>query len=93
MEDWLEDYDTRHVMIACLLIYTTTCAFLSTFMIIAFETTVPFTKSDYLFAASYLPLPIASEFISILSDFFREENIGIQSYLFNAFVRCSQVYS
>lgn len=63
MEDWLEDYDTRHVIIACLLIYTTTCAFLSTFMIIAFETTVPFTKSDYLFAASYLPLPIASLFV------------------------------
>lgn len=78
MEDWLEDYDTRHVIIACLLIYTTTCAFLSTFMIIAFETTVPFTKSDYLFAASYLPLPIASEFISVLSDFFHDtRNIGI----------------
>jgi len=63
MGEWLEDYDTRHVITACLLIYTTTCAFLSTFMIIAFETTAPFTKSDYLFAASYLPLPIASKLI------------------------------
>lgn len=51
-------------MTACLLIYTITCAFLSIFLIIAFETTVPFTKSDYLSAAIYLPLLIASEFIS-----------------------------
>ncbi|XP_011267416.1 cationic amino acid transporter 4 isoform X1 [Camponotus floridanus] len=60
MEEWLEDYDTRHIMTACLLIYTITCAFLSIFLIIAFETTVPFTKSDYLSAAIYLPLLIAN---------------------------------
>lgn len=64
MEEWLEDYDTRHIMTACLLIYTITCAFLSIFLIIAFETTVPFTKSDYLSAAIYLPLLVASKFIS-----------------------------
>lgn len=63
MEEWLEDYDTRHIMTACLLIYTITCAFLGTFLVIAFETTVPFTKSDYLSAGIYLPLPIASKFI------------------------------
>lgn len=63
MEEWLEDYDTRHIMTACLLIYTITCAFLSIFLIIAFETTVPFTKSDYLSAAIYLPLLIASLFV------------------------------
>lgn len=63
MEEWLEDYDTRHIMTACLLIYTITCAFLGTFLVIAFETTVPFTKSDYLSAGIYLPLPIASLFV------------------------------
>lgn len=63
MEEWLEDYDTRYIMTACLLIYTITCAFLSIFLIIAFETTVPFTKSDYFSAAIYLPLLIASKFI------------------------------
>ncbi|XP_070163839.1 cationic amino acid transporter 4 isoform X2 [Polyergus mexicanus] len=63
MEEWLEDYDTRHIITACLLIYTITCAFLGTFLVIAFETTVPFTKSDYLSAGIYLPLPIASLFV------------------------------
>ncbi|XP_011641949.1 cationic amino acid transporter 4 [Pogonomyrmex barbatus] len=63
LEEWLEDCDTRNVIIACLLIYTTTCAFLSTFMIIVFESSVPFTKSDYLLAASYLPVLIASIFV------------------------------
>ncbi|CAL1680348.1 unnamed protein product [Lasius platythorax] len=63
MEEWLEDYDTRHIITACLIIYTITCAFLSTFLMIAFETIVPFTKSDYLSAATYLPLPIASLFV------------------------------
>ncbi|XP_077257317.1 cationic amino acid transporter 4 [Temnothorax americanus] len=68
MEDWLwlPNYGARHMrplICACLIIYTTSCGFLSTFMIIAFETSVSFTKSDYLFAASYLPLPIASLFV------------------------------
>ncbi|XP_029658734.1 cationic amino acid transporter 4 isoform X1 [Formica exsecta] len=65
MEEWLEDYDTRHIMTACLLIYTITCAFLGTFLVIAFETTVPFTKSDYLSAGIYLPLPIANLFLGL----------------------------
>ncbi|KMQ94273.1 cationic amino acid transporter 4-like protein [Lasius niger] len=65
MEEWLEDYDTRHIITACLIIYTITCAFLSTFLMIAFETIVPFTKSDYLSAATYLPLPIANLFAGL----------------------------
>lgn len=86
----MEDYDTRHVITACLLIYTTSCAFLSTFMIIGFETIVPFTKSDYLFAASYLPLPFASEFILILFNFwldiFGTRNIVLNCLLAGLFV-------
>ncbi|XP_071555446.1 cationic amino acid transporter 4-like isoform X2 [Temnothorax nylanderi] len=68
MEDWLwpPNYGTRHMrrlICACLIIYTTSCGFLSTFIIIAFETSVSFTKSGYLFAASFLLVPIASLFV------------------------------
>ncbi|XP_011063659.1 PREDICTED: cationic amino acid transporter 4 [Acromyrmex echinatior] len=63
MEEWLEDYDTRHVITACLIIYTIACAFLGAFTMVAFEVTVPFTLGDYLFAATYLPLPIGSLFL------------------------------
>ncbi|XP_012522514.1 cationic amino acid transporter 4 [Monomorium pharaonis] len=63
MEYLLQDYDTRHVIIACLLIYTITCAFLSTFMIVAFEMTIELVKSDYFLAAIYVPLPIACLFV------------------------------
>ncbi|XP_024878766.1 cationic amino acid transporter 4-like [Temnothorax curvispinosus] len=63
---WLQNCGTCHMrplICACLIIYTTSCGFLSTFMIIAFETSVSFTKSGYLFAASFLLLPIASLFV------------------------------
>lgn len=69
MEEWLEDYDTRHVITACLIIYTIACAFLGAFTMVAFEVSVPFTMGDYLFAATYLPLPIGSKLVSILSVF------------------------
>ncbi|XP_077261139.1 cationic amino acid transporter 4-like [Temnothorax americanus] len=63
---WLQICGTCHMrplISACLIIYTTSCGFISTFMIIAFETSVSFTKSGYLFAASFLLLPIASLFV------------------------------
>lgn len=63
LEDLLGDYDIRFVITMCLLIYTATCTFLSTFMMISLDTTVPFMKSDYLFIASYFPLSIACLFV------------------------------
>ncbi|XP_071639336.1 cationic amino acid transporter 4-like [Temnothorax longispinosus] len=69
MEHWLwywPNYGTRHMrrlICTCLIIYTISCGFLSTFMITTFEKSVSFTKGGYLFAASFLLLPIASLFI------------------------------
>ncbi|RLU17401.1 hypothetical protein DMN91_009636 [Ooceraea biroi] len=63
MEEWLQDYDTKYIITTCLFIYLMTFTFLSCFLSIIFEIAVPLTKTDYFFAACYLPLPIASLFV------------------------------
>ncbi|KAL0122798.1 hypothetical protein PUN28_007471 [Cardiocondyla obscurior] len=61
MADWLGNYNTRDVIVGCLLAYTAACTIIAiTIMLMAFEVPAPFTLSDYLFIVCYLTLPIAS---------------------------------
>lgn len=71
MEIWLENYNTRCVIIVCLLIYVATCSVFSYF-VVTFELETgffPYGKPSFLCIASMLMFPIGSEFISIFLRF------------------------
>ncbi|XP_018393166.1 PREDICTED: cationic amino acid transporter 4 isoform X1 [Cyphomyrmex costatus] len=63
MEEWLDDCDTRHVITICVAIYTIVCGYLGVLLLVAFEAKFQLSMGEYLFTASYLPLPIGSLFL------------------------------
>lgn len=73
MEKWLQDYDTKHIVITCLFIYLITFTCLNAFLILSLNTIFPLTKLDFLCIICYIPLPIASEYTSFFWKLFLTE--------------------